>query len=68
MYKCDKTKEEIINIIAEEFEEAYENYNKAMNQKDITLLKKHQARYAAISSLFYKLEISELENTMDYNP
>lgn len=35
IYKCNKTKEEIINIIAKEFEEAHENYNKAMNQKDM---------------------------------
>lgn len=68
MYKCNKTKEEIINIIAEEFEEAHENYNRAMNRKDMTLLKEYQARYSAISNLFYKLEIAELENEMDYNP
>lgn len=61
MYKCGKTKAEILNVIVEEFEKVNKDYSNAMNNNNERLLLRNQGRYVAMFDLLHKLEIYEVE-------
>lgn len=58
-YTCSKTKDEILEIIAEEFRKVNKDYDDAMQNDNEKLKERNQGRYAAMFDLLYKLEIYE---------
>lgn len=60
-YTCSKTKEEIINIIVNEFKRVQANYDMAMETGNKLLQERNQGRYVAMFDLLHKLEIYEKE-------
>lgn len=60
-YTCSKTKEEIINIIVNEFKRVQADYDMAMETGNKLLQERNQGRYVAMFDLLHKLEIYEKE-------
>lgn len=58
-YTCEKTKDEILDIIADEFDKINKDYDNAMQNDNEKLKERNQGRYAAMFDLLYKLEIYE---------
>lgn len=58
-YACKKTKDEILDIIADEFDKINKDYDNAMQNDNEKLKERNQGRYAAMFDLLYKLEIYE---------
>lgn len=58
-YACEKTKDEILDIIADEFDKINKDYDNAMQNDNEKLKERNQGRYAAMFDLLYKLEIYE---------
>ena len=58
-YRCEKTKNEILEIIAEEFRKVNKDYDDAMQNDNEKLKERNQGRYVAMFDLFHKLEIYE---------
>lgn len=56
-YTCNKTKDEILEIIAEELKKVNRNYDDAMQNSNEKLKVRNQGRYAAMFDLLHKLEI-----------
>lgn len=60
-YTCSKTKDEILEIIAEEFRKVNKDYDDAMQNDNDKLKERNQGRYVAMFDLLHKLEIYEKE-------
>lgn len=60
-YTCSKTKDEILEIIAEEFGKANKDYDDAMQNDNDKLKERNQGRYVAMFDLLHRLEIYEKE-------
>ena len=60
-YTCNKTKNEILEIIAEEFKKVNRDYDDAMQNNNEKLKARNQGRYAAMFDLLHELEIYEKE-------
>lgn len=60
-YTCSKTKDEILEIIAEEFGKVNKDYDDAMQNDNDKLKERNQGRYVAMFDLLHKLEIYERE-------
>ena len=58
-YTCEKTKDEIIDIIADEFEQVNKDYDDAMQNDNEKLKERNQGRYVAMFDLLHRLEIYE---------
>lgn len=58
-YTCSKTKDEILEIIVEEFREVNKDYDDAIQNDNNKLKERNQGRYAAMFDLLYRLEIYE---------
>lgn len=58
-YKCDKTKDEIINTIVNEFNRVNKDYEDAMQNNNKHLQERNQGRYVAMFDLLHKLDIFE---------
>lgn len=58
-YTCSKTKDEILEIIAEEFRKVNKDYDDAMQNDNDKLKERNQGRYVAMFDLLHKLEIYE---------
>lgn len=58
-YTCEKTKDEIIDIIADEFEKVNKDYDDAMQNDNEKLKERNQGRYVAMFDLLHRLEIYE---------
>ena len=58
-YVCNKTKEEIINIVVSEFNRTQNDYDMAMETGNKMLQERNQGRYVAMFDLLHKLEIYE---------
>ena len=58
-YTCSKSKEEIIDIIADEFEKVNKDYDDAMQNDNEKLKERNQGRYVAMFDLLHRLEIYE---------
>lgn len=56
---CSKTKDEILEIIAEELKKVNRDYDDAMQNSNEKLKVRNQGRYAAMFDLLHKLEIYE---------
>lgn len=62
-YTCSKTKDEILEIIAEEFRKVNKDYDDAMQNDNDKLKERNQGRYVAMFDLLHKLEIYEKERS-----
>ena len=60
-YRCKKTKNEILEIIAEEFRKVNKDYDDAMQNDNEKLKERNQGRYVAMFDLLHRLEIYEKE-------
>lgn len=60
-YTCEKTKDEILEIIAEEFRKVNKDYDNAMQNDNEKLKERNQGRYVAMFDLLHRLEIYEKE-------
>lgn len=60
-YICEKTKDEILDIIADEFDKVNRDYDNAMQNDNDKLKERNQGRYVAMFDLLHKLEIYEKE-------
>ena len=60
-YTCSKTKDEILEIIAEEFRKVNKDYDDAMQNDNDKLKERNQGRCVAMFDLLHKLEIYEKE-------
>lgn len=60
-YRCEKTKDEILEIIADEFEKVNRDYDDAMQNDNEKLKERNQGRYVAMFDLLHRLEIYEKE-------
>ena len=58
-YICEKTKDEIIEIIADEFDKVNKDYDNAMQNDNEKLKERIQGRYVAMFDLLHMLEIYE---------
>lgn len=58
-YICEKTKDEIIEIIADEFDKVNKDYVNAMQNDNEKLKERNQGRYVAMFDLLHRLEIYE---------
>lgn len=58
-YVCNKTKEEIINIVVSEFNRTQNDYDMAMETGNKMLQERNQGRYVAMFDLLHRLEIYE---------
>ena len=62
-YTCSKTKDEILEIIAEEFRKVNKDYDDEMQNDNDKLKERNQGRYVAMFDLLHKLEIYEKERS-----
>lgn len=62
-YTCSKTKDKILEIIAEEFRKVNKDYDDAMQNDNDKLKERNQGRYVAMFDLLHKLEIYEKERS-----
>lgn len=60
-YTCSKTKDEILEIIAEEFRKVNKDYDNAMQNDNEKLKERNHGRYVAMFDLLHRLEIYEKE-------
>ena len=60
-YTCSKTKDEILEIIANEFEKVNRDYDDAMQIDNERLRERNQGRYVAMFDLLHRLEVYEKE-------
>ena len=58
-YICEKTKDEIIEIIADEFDKVNKDYDNAMQNDNEKLKVRNHGRYVAMFDLLHRLEIYE---------
>lgn len=58
-YKCSKTKEEILEIVIDEFNKVNVDYTNALDNGSDRLKERNQGRYVAIFDLLHRLEIYE---------
>lgn len=58
-YRCEKTKDEILEIIADEFEKVNRDYDDAMQNDNEQIKERNQGRYVAMFDLLHRLEIYE---------
>lgn len=58
-YVCNKTKEEIINIVVSEFNRTQNDYDMSMETDNKMLQERNQGRYVAMFDLLHRLEIYE---------
>lgn len=58
-YICEKTKDEIIEIIADEFDKVNRDYDNAMQNDNEKIKDRNQGRYVAMFDLLHRLEIYE---------
>ena len=58
-YICEKTKDEILEIIADEFDKVNRDYDDAMQNNNKKLKERSQGRYVAMFDLLHRLEIYE---------
>lgn len=58
-YICEKTKDEIIEIIADEFDKVNKDYDNAMQNDNEKLKERNHGRYVAMFDLLHRLEIYE---------
>ena len=56
---CEKTKDEILEIIVEEFRKVNKDYEDAMQNDNNKLKERNYGRYVAMFDLLHKLEIYE---------
>lgn len=59
-YTCSKTKDEILEIIADEFAKVNVDYDDAMQNDNEKLKERNQGRYVAMFDLLHRLEIYEI--------
>lgn len=59
-YTCGKTKDEILEIIADEFAKVNVDYDDAMQNDNEKLKERNQGRYVAMFDLLHRLEIYEI--------
>ena len=59
MFECNKTKEEILEIIVKEFNKANEEFYEAQQRNDTVLEKRLYSRFATMSRLIHELGIQE---------
>lgn len=62
-YTCSKTKDEILEIIAEEFRKVNKDYDDAMQNDNDKLKERNQGRYGDIHDRVYHLD--DMEYTED---
>lgn len=60
-YRCSKTKDEVLEIIADEFERVNKDYDNAIQNNNEKLKERNQGRYVAMFDLLHRLEIYEKE-------
>lgn len=60
-YRCSKTKDEVLEIIADEFERVNKDYDNAIQNNNERLKERNQGRYVAMFDLLHRLEIYEKE-------
>ena len=60
-YTCEKTKDEILDIIADEFDKINKDYDNVMQNDNEKLKERNQGRYVAMFDLLHRLEIYEKE-------
>lgn len=60
-YTCEKTKDEILDIIVDEFDKINKDYDNAMQNDNEKLKERNQGRYVAMFDLLHRLEIYEKE-------
>lgn len=58
-YTCEKTKDEILEIIADEFDKVNKDYDNAMQNDNEKLKERNRGRYVAMFDLLHRLEIYE---------
>ena len=58
-YRCEKTKDEILEIIVDEFEKVNRDYDDAMELDNERLRERNQGRYVAMFDLLHRLEVYE---------
>lgn len=58
-YTCSKTKDEILEIIVDEFEKVNRDYDDAMEIDNERLRERNQGRYIAMFDLLHRLEVYE---------
>lgn len=58
-YRCEKTKDEILEIIVDEFEKVNRDYDDAMEIDNERLRERNQGRYVAMFDLLHRLEVYE---------
>lgn len=58
-YVCNKTKEDIIDIVVSEFNRVQADYDMAMETGNKMLQERNQGRYVAMFDLLHRLEIYE---------
>lgn len=58
-YICEKTKDEIIEIIADEFDKVNKDYDNAMQNDNEKPKERNHGRYVAMFDLLHRLEIYE---------
>lgn len=62
-YRCSKTKDEILEIIADEFEKVNKDYDNAMQNDNEKLKERNQGRYVAMFDLLHRLGVYEKERS-----
>jgi hypothetical protein len=60
-YTCKKTKDEILEIIADEFDKVNRDYDNAIQNDNDKLKERNLGRYVAMFDLLHRLEIYEKE-------
>lgn len=58
-YTCSKTKDEILEIIVEEFEKVNKDYDDALQNNNERFKERNQGRYVAMFDLLHRLEVYE---------
>ena len=58
-YTCSKKKNEILEIIVDEFEKVNRDYDDAMEIDNERLRERNQGRYVAMFDLLHRLEVYE---------
>lgn len=56
-YTCEKTKDEILDIIADEFDKINKDYDNAMQNDNEKLKERNQGRYVAMFDLLQWLKM-----------
>lgn len=63
-YTCSKTKDEILEIIVEEFEKVNKDYDDALQNNNERFKERNQGRYVAMFDLLHRLEVYEKDGNI----